>query len=315
MGGVATVMPTPQGNRRDLTPRRQERHGCCVPHHRRRDRLGGEARTRVGGALDRLRPQGVNPLARSRLAPDTRQGQVGSVRTERLPPRASPRHGVSPEWHGPRLAAVAVERSNRAVANTDVRPRQPREFRDACARVIEGQEPCTLAPSHPRRSMRRCQQGLSGRSRQVAEPCLVRTRHRTGAHAGDQAAAVRITPGPAAEPCTESGQADRAGPHGVAARRRQIGEKAPHHRGLNRCHPPRRGRHPPGVSQARAQAPDRVPTAHDGVRTAPPLWTALVGNDGRPMGCTHVARPGASLPRGPRSRIDVPRRSGALARP
>src|SRR5262245_10905246 len=103
-----------------------------------------------------------------------------------------------------------MELDKRTVTTTDMLPRQPRDFRDACARVIEGQEQGMIAPSYPRQSIWRCQQGLDFRSRQVADQFLVLTLRRNGEHAGDNAEVVRITQGHEAEKGTESGQADIA---------------------------------------------------------------------------------------------------------
>ena len=315
MGRVATVMTEPQGNRRNVHASLEQMHGGGVPHHMRCDVLGGATRTRDDGALDGLLSHGINPIARERLASGTRKGDVRSTLTQLPKPGSQPLSGVGPEWHGALRTALPKPRQAGAVVDIHLSPPQCRDFGDPCATVVARQEQRMIAPADPWRSIRRCQEGLYCRSRRVADQFLVLTLQGHGQHSGDAAAAVRIPQGHEAEHGPDGRAPEMARPHGVAPLLRQIGEKAAHDRGLNIGHPQRRWFNTGVIAQHHEPSPERIPTAEDGLRTAPSLLTEVIGKDGLHLGCNHRARPGVSRPLGYRSQIGVRRRSAALAPP
>jgi hypothetical protein len=67
-----------------------------------------------------------------------------------------------------------------------------------------------ISPSHPRRFIRRCQEGLDFRSRQVANQFLILPLHRDRQDAGDHAEAVRVAQRDHTKERPDSGQTDIA---------------------------------------------------------------------------------------------------------
>jgi len=308
-------MAEPSGHRGHLPASWAQLPGGGVPHPMRGDVLGGARWPRGDGALDGRLSPGSTPIARERRAAGTRHGPVRRALPPHLTPGSQHPSGVGPEGPGPRLAPLPHPRDDGAVITTALSPRQGHACRASRAPVVAGPAQRLSAPSPPRRSRRRCQEGLDCGSRQRAEQVLVRTRPRPGEHAGHHAEAVGSTQGHQAATRAEGGHAARAGSHGVPPLRRTLGAHAPPDGGLDIGPPHCRRCHTAVVSPQRPPYPDRVATAAAGVRTEPSLRTAVSRPAGRHLGCHAVARQSAPLPRGPRSGSGVLRRAGARARP
>src|SRR5262245_60188677 len=87
-----------------------------------------------------------------------------------------------------------------------------------------------VSPSHPCRTVWRCQKGLDFWTRQIADEFLVRPLHGDGQDTGHDAEAVGIPQGHEAEKGPQGGQTNIAGADGVAVFLLQIVEKAQHAR-------------------------------------------------------------------------------------